>query len=667
MVLLLINIMAITLMVIVSIFPAQAENYVSASKRLIPKPVEVENLDTVFELSQANWYLGKATDRFPLDEYLKELKIAGVSQEGQKNAYFGTVNDLGEVEACKEALKNVPEDEEGYYLEVTNDKLVVIGRSDAGAFYGIQTLRQLTEDDKLVAVGARIIDYPALRYRAITDDISRGPLTKLEFMKQIIKTMSSFKLNIYSPYMELQVLEGIRLPEETISTNDYEELIAFSKKYHVDVVPSLQTFGHCTVFLALPDYKHLGNLSSGSSQLDPTNPKVYEFLEQEISKLASLTKAPFINIGGDETWELASGNSGIEVSRIGACNVYLEHILKVMEIVKKNGKIPMFWGDMVLAHPELIAKLPEDVIVLNWHYGDATSMPQRLAPFQAEGKRQWAAPGIDNWLRIFPFYLSSNNNVNSFAKIGTKHGIEGLFTTTWDDDGDTLFGNNWYGVVFASEAAWKGGGPGTSFFNNRFDLAVFGQDYDIQDAIMKLAYTNYYTYQGYFKNSNLLFFKDPFADLEIYNMASNGSQLVLTEEQVLKTLAKADVKRNQHFLSTLSFTAWKVGTFGRKLLVTKKVIDTVTEIEGTPETEKLYELAQDLYALEKEIRELYNEFSTLYLKENKSSFLNELKQRYLSLRSCLFAKAMELENASYQEYVQSPEMLGLPRSPKKKK
>mgnify|MGYP000963938019 CR=1 FL=1 len=132
-----------------------------------------------------------------------------------------------------------------------------------------------------------------------------------------------------------------------------------------------------------------------------------------------------------------------------------------------------------------------------------------------------------------------------------------------------------------------------------------------------------------------------FADLEIYNMASNGSQLVLTEEQVLKTLAKADVKRNQHFLSTLGFTARKVGTFGRKLLVTKKVIDTVTEIEGTPETEKLYELAQDLYALEKEISELYNEFSTLYLKENKSSFLNELKQRYLSLRSCLFAKAME--------------------------
>lgn len=663
----LITIMAATLMVIVSIFPVQAEEYVLASKRLIPKPVEVENLDTVFDLSQANWYLGKVTDTFPLDEYLKELKIAGVNKEGRKNAYFGTAKDLGEVKACKEALKYVPEDEEGYYLEVSNDKLIVIGRSDAGAFYGIQTLRQLTEDDKLVVVGAKIIDFPALRYRAITDDISRGPLTKLEFMKQIVKTMSLFKLNIYSPYMELQVLEGIRSPEETISAKDYEELVAFAKKYHVAIVPSLQTFGHCTVFLALPDYKDLGNLPSGSSQLDPTNPKVYKFLEQEISKWASLTQSPFINIGGDETWELASGNSGVEVRKIGAANVYFNHILKVMEIVKKNGKIPMFWGDMVLAHPELIAKLPRDVIVLNWHYGETTSMSQRLSPFQAEGKRQWAAPGIDNWLRIFPFYLSSNNNVNSFAKIGTKHGIEGLFTTTWDDDGDTLFGNNWYGVVFAGEAAWKGGGPGTSFFNNRFDLAVFGQDYGIQDTIMKLAYTNYYTYQGYFKNSNLLFFKDPFTDLEIYNMAVGGSQLVLTEEQVLKTLSKAEVNRNEHFLTTLGFTARKVGAFGRKLLVTKKVIDTVTVIEGTQETEKLYELAQELYALEKEIHELYNEFETLYLEENKSGFLKELKQRYLSLRSCLFGKAMELENASYHEYVLSPEVLGLPRSPQKKK
>ncbi len=663
----LVKIISMAIIVTFILFPVQAEDYALASKRLIPKPVEVENLETVFELSWANWYLGQATDRFPLDEYLNELKIDVINKEGQKNAYFGTVKDLWEIEACQDAIKQVPEDEEGYYLEVSPGKLIVIGRSDAGAFYGIQTLRQLTEDDKLVVVGAKIIDYPALRYRAITDDISRGPLTKLEFMKRIVKTMSSFKLNIYSPYMELQVLEGIRSPEETFSTKDYKELIAYAKKYHVDIVPSLQTFGHCTVFLALPDYRHLGNLSFGSSQLDPTNPKVYKFLAQEISKWASLTQSPFINIGGDETWELTLGNSGLEASRIGASNVYLNHILKVMEIVKKNGKTPMFWGDMVLACPELITKLPEDVVVLNWHYGDTTSMSQRLAPFQAEGKRQWAAPGIDNWLRNFPFYLSSNNNVNSFAKIGIKHSIEGLFTTTWDDDGDTLFGNNWYGVVFASEAAWKGGGPGTGFFNNRFDLAVFGQDYGIQEVIMKLAYTNYYTYQGYFKNSNLLFLKDPFTDLEIYNMAANGNQLVLTEELVLKTLATAEVKRNKHFLQTLGFTARKVGAFGRKLLVTKKVIDTVTEIEGTKETEKLYNLAQELYALEKEIHELSNEFSTLYLEENKSSFLSELKQRYLSLRSYLFAKAMELENASYYEYVLSPEALGLPRSPKKKK
>ncbi|MDD2431380.1 MAG: family 20 glycosylhydrolase [Firmicutes bacterium] len=649
------------------VLTSEAIEFTPASKRLIPRPEEIENLDVNFDLDLSNWHVGKGTDLFPLTNYYtglnRELKV---TEANSANAFFGTITDFKDLEFLTDAMLEVPEEDEGYYLEVTDSRIVVIGRTNLGAFYGIQTLRQLTEDDKYV-VGCQIRDFPKMRYRAITDDISRGPIPKLEFMKLIVKTMSEYKLNMYSPYMELQVLDGIRSDGETISVDDYKELVEFARSYHVEIVPSLQTFGHCNNFLALPNYRHLGNLPSDSSQLDPTNPEVYEFLDYQITKWAKLTESEFINISGDETWEIEYGNSGIKVGEVGVAEVYLEHVLKVMDLVKKNGKIPLFWGDMVLSHPEIIDRLPDDAIVLNWHYGTSSSMPERLAAFQSKGKTQWAAPGIDNWLRIFPFYTGSNTNVNSFAKIGARYGAEGLFTTTWDDDGDTLFGNNFYGVIFAAEAAWKGGGPGTSFFNQRFDMAVFGEQLRIAEAIKLLSDTNYYTYQGYFNNSNLLFLKDPFADIELYGMAGSATQLLETEKTVLDILQNAKPKRNAHILDTLEFSARKNGTYARKILLAKEVIDTVTAIEGTSSTAKLRELSDKLYAFELEIRELYEEFERLYLEENKEYFLKELNQRYYSLRSCIFSKAMELENASYDQVVPSPEALGIPRSPKRKR
>lgn len=661
------NVLALIIIVMMLSSVVTAE-VVPATRRLIPKPIEVENYDMVFDLTKANWLTGSQTDKLGLLEYLEELGLKLQSDRLATNAYFGTVEDLKEVPELKEELAKVPENPEGYFLEVTENRLTIIGRTEVGAFYGIQTLRQLTDQnqDTVTVVGTKITDYPVIRYRAFTDDVSRGPIPTLEYMKLIVKTMSSFKLNMYSPYMELHVLEGIRGKEETISTKDYKELVQYAKKYHVEVVPSLQTFGHSTVFLSLKDYRHLGNLPANSSQLDPTNPAVYKFLEEQIAKWAALTDSQFINISGDETWEIGQGNSGIQTQKIGAPQVYLDHIVKVMEIVKKNGKTPLFWGDMVLEHPELIAQLPSEAIILNWHYGDASSMPKRLETFQSRGKTQWAAPGIDNWLRIFPFYQSSNTNVAEFARIGAKHGIEGLFTTSWDDDGENLFGNNWYGLIFASEAAWRGGNTNTVGFNQRFDQAVFGEKLGIVEAMMKLSTCNYYTYKNYFKNSNALFLQNPFQNLEIYEMVGNANTLLLMEKQVLNVVDNVTVKRNSHMLRTLGYSARKNGTFGRKILLTKEVIDTVAELEGSDQTEELLELAQKLYAFEREVSDIFKEFEELYLEENKPSFINVLKDRYFNLRASIFSVANELEGASYGETVPSPIGLGLPISPRKK-
>jgi len=203
--------------------------------------------------------------------------------------------------------------------------------------------------------------------------------------------MSELKLNVFSPYMELHVLEGIDNPDATFTVAELKELVEYAKDFHVEIIPSIQTFGHNNLFLEIPEFNKFSNSPSAFSvQLDPTNPEVSEFLDEIIAKYAAVTTSDFIHINCDEAWELPYGKSGAWAKEIGGISeVYLQHLVKVIDIVNKHGKTAMFWGDMALNHQEIIKHIPKDAVVVNWHYMDSASIPSRLKPFQDTGLRQW--------------------------------------------------------------------------------------------------------------------------------------------------------------------------------------------------------------------------------------------------------------------------------------
>ncbi len=65
-------------------------------------------------------------------------------------------------------------------------------------------IKQLVEGNGARAVlhGANIRDWPAMKYRGLHDDLSRGPITTLDFEKRMIRTIAAYKINLYSPYFE---------------------------------------------------------------------------------------------------------------------------------------------------------------------------------------------------------------------------------------------------------------------------------------------------------------------------------------------------------------------------------------------------------------------------------------------------------------------------------
>ena len=139
---------------------------------------------------------------------------------------------------------------EGYAIIPDGKGLAITAGSDAGIFYALQTVKQMIFGfgNRAVLQTATIRDWPAMRYRGLDDDLSRGPFPTLEFQKKQIRTIAAYKVNIYSPYFEHTMqYSGHPLmapPGGSLSQAEARELVAYAARYHITIIPEQEAFGH---------------------------------------------------------------------------------------------------------------------------------------------------------------------------------------------------------------------------------------------------------------------------------------------------------------------------------------------------------------------------------------------------------------------------------------
>src|SRR6476620_4431149 len=82
---------------------------------------------------------------------------------------------------------------EGYVLVVNNKRSILAANNETGLFYGLQSLKQLIRANW--NNGVNILDWPSFPNRVIYDDISRGPISTVDYIKQQIERMAEIKVN----------------------------------------------------------------------------------------------------------------------------------------------------------------------------------------------------------------------------------------------------------------------------------------------------------------------------------------------------------------------------------------------------------------------------------------------------------------------------------------
>ncbi len=377
--------------------------------------------------------------------------------------------------------------DEGYAI-VPDGKhgLAVIAETSTGLFYGAQTVKQLVRGSgkDAVLLVPTVRDWPAMKYRGLSDDWSRGPLPKMEFVKRELRTLAAYKVNVFSPYFEHTFAYAstpvAAFPGGAMTPDEAREMVAYAAKYHIMVIPEQESFGHLHHVLKFEEYSHLAETPHGAV-LAPGDAGSLPQIGEWFGELAKIFPAPYAHIGADETFELGLGRTRDEVTKRGLGAVYLEFLSKIHQQLAPYNKRLLFWGDVAVNSPELVGTLPKDMIAVPWRYDAEPDFTPLILPFTKAGLETWVAPGVSNWSRVYPNNNEALGNIRAFVRDGQKLGATGELNTVWNDDGEGIFDENWFGVLFGAAAGWQNGESSEDAFT-----ASYGQAFH-DDATGKIS------------------------------------------------------------------------------------------------------------------------------------------------------------------------------------
>lgn len=432
---------------------------------------ERENLDPRIEMALAEWNRWRNAET---NVRKNADGNAGKCQNGDKNGIPLRIIVQKE---------NQKLGQEAYILTVDASGIQIEAGGEAGAFYAVQTLKQIAAEGAIPYL--RIQDEPDFSYRGFYHDITRGKIPTVETMKRLIDQMAYYKMNSLQIYVEhVYEFEECRELNERFgyyTKEEMQELDTYCKERFIDFIPSLSAFGHMYELLELDKYRHLRVLKNEKPSenrwnarmehhtLDPLLPESEKLVQSLMDQYIPAFTSETFNICCDETFDLTMYPSDIATGRL-----YVDFTKKIIEYVQSKGKKIMMWGDILLEHPDYIKEIPEDTVFLNWDYR-ANPPESKIQKFSELGRKQILCPGTGSWRRLCEDVAVEELNISNMAKYGHKYGALGILNTNWGDWGNPAsLELAMYGMVLGAAKSWSVDMPVDDTFRDAVNELLYG-------------------------------------------------------------------------------------------------------------------------------------------------------------------------------------------------
>ena len=297
---------------------------------------------------------------------------------------------------------------EGYRLVIEKDAISIVSSDEAGRFYALQTLAQLSAGGKAPCV--EIEDAPRFKWRGLHWDDCRHFMGKEALMKTL-RTMAYFKLNVLhwhltddqgwrieiKKYPELTRKGAVRpgSPKPAVlntpgkggwqnnhipygpyfyTQDDIREIVAFANALHIKIVPEIELPGHARAAVAA--YPWLGCTGEavepwwrwGVSKeiFCAGNPDTLKFLEGVLDEVCELFPGDAVHIGGDEApkdaWKKCPKCQFLIKEMKLDGEEALQGVLTkhFTDYLAKKGKRAIGWDEILDGNPG------KDTIIMSW-------------------------------------------------------------------------------------------------------------------------------------------------------------------------------------------------------------------------------------------------------------------------------------------------------------
>jgi hexosaminidase len=381
----------------------------------------------------------------------------------------------------------LPLEAQGYRLSVEDHGATLIGRDPAGLYYAAATLLQWVTLATSAATGGssaragtamtcrpipavQIEDWPHYPQRGVLLDISRDKVPTMETLELLVERLAAWKINQLQLYTEHTFAyaghEQVWREASPMLPQQIRDLDRFCRQRFIELVPNQNSFGHFHRWLVHPRYRALAECPDGIAHpfsdvvepfsLCPTDPGSIALLSDLYTQLLPNFSSKRFNVGLDETLDLGEGRSAAECRRDGPEEVYLRFLEQVHRLVEQNGRWMQFWGDIVIKHPELLSRLPENVTVLEWGYEPDHPFDDHLTHLQAAGVPFYVCPGTSSWNSFSGRSHEALLNIEAAARSGRAHGADGLLVADWGDNGHLQpLTSSFVGLLGGAAASWN--------------------------------------------------------------------------------------------------------------------------------------------------------------------------------------------------------------------
>lgn len=436
---------------------------------------------------------------------------------------------------------------EGYELNITADRVTLNGQTEAGVFYGAQTIHKalpITEGKALGSLPAgNVKDYPQYSYRGFMIDVGRH-FFSVDYLKELIDVMALHNINYFhwhltedqgwrieiKKYPKLTEIGSVR--KETITApgsgkfdgtpvkgfytqEEAKEIVAYAAERFITVIPEVDMPGH--MLAALASYPELGctggpyevatKFGVFKDVLCGGNEKTLQFAKDVINEIMDIfPDAPYIHIGGDECpkgeWEKCPKcqakirELGLrdtkEHSKENQLQVYFMN--EVEKEIAKRGKKMLAWDEILEGNPD-----PKTTTVMAWTGIPASIKAAKLGHqtivcpishlyFSNPGYNR--LKGVSSVERVYDLEPASPKLTEEEKK--NIIGVQGCIWTEWTKDSVKMEWQMMPRIAALSELQWSN--PAKKDLNgflkrlrHQLDLyALYGLHYkeDIEDVVI---------------------------------------------------------------------------------------------------------------------------------------------------------------------------------------